>query len=88
VRGELEAEPSIHPPPLRVLSYLAPSIPEGYFELIAEQLRSRTGVAIALDFEASLSGPTPETDPFASGRADVAFVCGPSDYAMLQVPRT
>jgi phosphonate transport system substrate-binding protein len=85
VRGKLSAvpSPSHQGPPLRVLSYLAPSIPEGYFQLVAEHLRGRTGVAVALDFETSVSGPTPETDPFASGRADIAFVCGPS-YAELK----
>ncbi len=36
-----------------------------------------------MDFETSVSGPLPETDPFASGRADAAFVCGPS-YALLR----
>jgi ABC-type phosphate/phosphonate transport system substrate-binding protein len=69
--------------PLRLLSYLAPSIPEGLFELVASAIEAKTGAAVLLDFETSVSGPTPETDPFVSGRADVAFVCGPS-YALLR----
>jgi phosphonate transport system substrate-binding protein len=69
--------------PLRLLSYLAPSIPEGLFELVASAIEAKTGTAVALDFETSVSGPTPETDPFVSGRADLAFVCGPS-YARLR----
>ena len=69
--------------PLRLLSYLAPSIPEGLFELAAEAIASRTGQRVVVDFEASVSGPVPETDPFAAGRADAAFVCGPS-YALLR----
>lgn len=69
--------------PLRLLSYLAPSIPEGLFELVASAIGAKTGVPIELAFEASVSGPTPETDPFVSGRADLAFVCGPS-YALLR----
>ncbi|HTR03034.1 MAG TPA: phosphate/phosphite/phosphonate ABC transporter substrate-binding protein [Thermoanaerobaculia bacterium] len=63
---------------IRLLSYLAPSIPSGLFELVAEEIERRTGVAVALDFETTVSGPTPEADPFAQGRADIAFVCGPS----------
>jgi phosphonate transport system substrate-binding protein len=69
--------------PLRILSYLAPSLPEGLFELVAEAIASRTGGRVTVDFETSVSGPVPETDPFASGRADAAFVCGPS-YALLR----
>jgi phosphonate transport system substrate-binding protein len=38
---------------------------------------------VEVDFETTVSGPVPETDPFASGRADAAFVCGPS-YALLR----
>ena len=69
--------------PIRLLSYLSPSIPAGLFELVAAEIRARTGGEVALDFETSVSGPTPETDPFAQGRADVAFVCGPS-YPLLR----
>jgi phosphonate transport system substrate-binding protein len=69
--------------PLRLLSYLAPSLPEGLFRLVGERIAARTGRRIAVDFETSVSGPTPDTDPFASGRADLAFVCGPS-FAMLR----
>jgi phosphonate transport system substrate-binding protein len=69
--------------PLRLLSYLAPSLPEGLFELLAEAISAGTGRRVTVDFETSVSGPVPETDPFASGRADAAFVCGPS-YALLR----
>ena len=71
------------PPPLRLLSYLAPSIPEGLFELVGDAIASRAGRRVVVDFETRVSGPVPETDPFASGRADAAFVCGPS-YALLR----
>ena len=69
--------------PLRLLTYLAPSIPEGFFALLAEAIAASTGRRSTLDFETAVSGPVPETDPFASGRADAAFVCGPS-YALLR----
>jgi phosphonate transport system substrate-binding protein len=69
--------------PLRLLSYLAPSIPAELFELVASAIEANTGAAVLLDFETRVSGPTPETDPFTSGRTDIAFVCGPS-YALLR----
>jgi phosphonate transport system substrate-binding protein len=68
---------------IRLLTYLSPSIPAGFFELVAEEIQSRTGGDVKLDFETSVSGPTPETDPFEEGRADIAFVCGPS-YPLLR----
>lgn len=70
-------------PALRLLSYLAPSIPAGLFELTAEAIASRVGRPVIVDFETTVSGPEPGTDPFASGRADAAFVCGPS-YVQLR----
>ncbi|HYX22498.1 MAG TPA: PhnD/SsuA/transferrin family substrate-binding protein [Thermoanaerobaculia bacterium] len=69
--------------PLRLLSFLAPSLPEGLFRLVGERIAAATRRSVELDFETTVSGPTLETDPFASGRADLAFVCGPS-YAVLR----
>jgi phosphonate transport system substrate-binding protein len=68
---------------IRLLTYLAPSIPAGLFELVSAEIESATGVGVALDFETRVSGPTPDADPFADGRADVAFVCGPS-FSLLR----
>jgi len=69
--------------PLRLLSYLSPSIPEELFELIAETLERRMGAPVGLEFETRVSGPAPDSDPFADGRADLAFVCAPS-YPLLK----
>ena len=69
--------------PLRLLSYLAPSLPDELFELIASELARRTGGPVSLDFERRVSGPTPEDDPFREERADLAFVCAPS-YPLLR----
>ena len=68
---------------IRLLTYLAPSIPAGLFELVAAEIETAAAVGVALDFETSVSGPTPEADPFADDRADLAFVCGPS-YSLLR----
>jgi phosphonate transport system substrate-binding protein len=70
-------------PSIRLLTYLAPSIPAGLFELVAAEIEGAAGVRVALDFETRVSGPTPDADPFADGRADIAFVCGPS-YSLLR----
>lgn len=63
---------------MRLLTYLSPSIPSGLFDLVAAQIEAATGLPVSLDFETAVSGPTPESDPFETGRADLAFVCGPS----------
>jgi phosphonate transport system substrate-binding protein len=58
---------------LRVISYLAPSIPAEFFELIAADLGA------SLDFNPAISGPLPGDDePFTAGRVDVGFVCSPT----------
>jgi phosphonate transport system substrate-binding protein len=68
---------------LRLLSYLAPSIPGGFFIAVAERLGAELGVPVDVDFDTSVSGPSPANDPFPAGRADLAFVCGPS-YPLLR----
>ena len=58
---------------LRLITYLAPSIPEELFRLVAAQLEA------SLVFETSISGPLEgDDDPFADGRADLGFVCAPT----------
>jgi phosphonate transport system substrate-binding protein len=69
---------------LRLLSYLAPSIPEELFELVAAELRAATRMPVDLAFETRVSGPSAEDDPFAAGRADLAFVCAPSYPALRE----
>jgi ABC-type phosphate/phosphonate transport system substrate-binding protein len=64
---------------LRLITYLSPSIPAGLYELIARDLAEQCGVATDLRFEERISGPLAgDEDPFASGAADVGFVCAPS----------
>jgi len=68
--------------PLRFLTYLAPSIPRAFFEQTVDAVAARLGIDATLDCETEVSGPSPDTDPFVSGRADFAFVCAPS-YPLL-----
>jgi len=64
---------------IRLISYLAPSIPAPFFELVARHIESSTGVATSIAFEQSISGPLAgDDDPFADARADVGFLCAPS----------
>jgi hypothetical protein len=78
---------------LRLISYLAPSIPRGFFELVAKTIADGCGVAVDLRFDEEISGPLPGDDnPFADGSADVGFVCAPTfrwlrrDLELLPVP--
>lgn len=64
---------------IRLISYLAPSIPAELFALVAKQIESATGVPTSVTFEEAISGPLAgDDDPFADGRADVGFLCAPS----------
>jgi len=64
--------------PLRVVTYLAPSIPERFFQVIADLLGQRLGSGAELTVEARTSGPLPGGDPFQRDEADVGFMCAPS----------
>jgi phosphonate transport system substrate-binding protein len=58
---------------LRLITYLAPSIPEELFRLVARRLGA------SLELETRISGPLEgDDDPFADGRVDVGFVCAPT----------
>ena len=64
---------------LRVLSYLAPSVPASLFEALATRMGAELGEDVALRFDESRSGPRPgEDEPFTSGRVDLAFLCATS----------
>jgi phosphonate transport system substrate-binding protein len=64
--------------PLRVITYLAPSIPERFFRVIADHLGERLGCGAELIVEGRTSGPLLGDDPFQRGEADVGFMCAPS----------
>lgn len=58
---------------LRVVTYLSPSIPSAFYELVARELNAE------LRFEEAISGPLEgDDDPFSRGAADVGFICSPS----------
>lgn len=64
---------------LRLLTYLAPSIPADFFRLVADVIAADTGVEVDLQFERRISGPMPgDENPLAAGTADIAFLCAPS----------
>ena len=63
---------------LRVITYLAPSIPERFFRVIADHLGQRLGTGAELIVETGTSGPLPGDDPFERDEADVGLMCAPS----------
>ena len=64
---------------LRLITYLAPSIPAALFERVAAHVAESCGVEARLEFETRISGPLEgDDDPFADGRVDVGFVCAPT----------
>lgn len=66
-------------PPLRVTTWLAPSLPLGLFETLVDAIRARTGRSVELTSETAVSGPRPWVDdPFRRGEVDLGFLCAPS----------
>ena len=64
--------------PLRVITYLAPSIPARFYRVIADHLGEKLGAGAMLTIEQRMSGPLPGDDPFERDEADVGFMCAPS----------
>ena len=64
---------------LRLISYLSPSIPEGFYQTIAAGIRKDLCCDVQLQFEERISGPLAgDINPFAEGNADIGFVCSPT----------
>lgn len=64
---------------LRLISYLAPSTPAGFFERVATAISVRAGCDVQLRFEERISGALPgDENPLGVGSADVRFVCRPT----------
>jgi phosphonate transport system substrate-binding protein len=66
---------------LRLVTWLAPSLPLELFEAIAAAVGD-CGLRTTLASVTDLSGPNPGTDPFSAGGADVGFVCAPTYLAL------
>src|SRR5688572_25378256 len=66
-------------PVSRLVTYLAPSLPEGLFQLVGEAIAESCGVEVRLRVEPSISGPLPgDENPFAEETAEIGFVCAPT----------
>lgn len=64
---------------LRMLTYLAPSLPDVLFESLARHVEDRLGIEVDLRYDRTRSGPRPgEPEPFSDGEVDVAFLCATS----------
>jgi phosphonate transport system substrate-binding protein len=65
--------------PLRLTTWLAPSLPLALFEALGAAISRHTGRPVALASETLESGPRPGVhDPFRRGEVDVGFLCSPS----------
>jgi phosphonate transport system substrate-binding protein len=65
--------------PLRLTTWLAPSLPLSLFQLLADRIGQWTGQSVQLTSDTAWSGPRPWLhDPFESGEVDVGFLCAPS----------
>ena len=68
---------------LRLISYLAPSIPRGFFEVAATAMSEGASLDVDLRFDQLISGPLAgDPNPFRDGTADVGFVCSPTYHWM------
>lgn len=71
---------------LRVVSYLAPSLPDHLFVALADHLGGELRTEVELTFDVSRSGPRRgEDEPFGRGDVDLGFVCATS-YVWLREP--
>lgn len=72
---------------LRVLSYLAPSVPAELFDVLAAHLETAAGFDVDVGFDSSRSGPRPgEPEPFSGAEVDVAFLCATSYVWLTNAP--
>lgn len=72
---------------LRLLSYLAPSLPADLFVGLGRYLSDDLGVDVQVGFDATRSGPRlGEAEPFSTGEVDLAFVCASSYVWMTTGP--
>lgn len=73
--------------PLRLVSYLAPGVPERLFAVLADHLSRWLDDGVDLILDVSRSGPTPgEERIFRPGGIDLAFVCSTSYVWMRDRP--
>jgi phosphonate transport system substrate-binding protein len=69
-------------PEIRLVTYLSPSIPQAFFEALADHLQRYLGnEQVSLRIETRLSGPGRGYESSSFGdRVDVAFMCAPSFF--------
>lgn len=64
---------------LRLLTYLAPSLPAALFEMLADHLAAALGCDVELRYDHARSGPRPgEQEAFRRSDVDIAFMCATS----------
>lgn len=64
---------------VRAITYLTPAIPRDFYATVIQHVARDIGEPMDLAVDERFSGPPlGEPNPLADGRADLAFVCGPS----------
>ena len=70
---------------LRVVTYMAPSIPLEIYRHLCDYVAQRLGVTATLVSDTRGSGPRAGSDnPFSRAEADVGFMCAPCFVALAQ----
>ncbi len=73
--------------PLRLRTYLTPSVPRPLFAYLADYLGERLGMPTELQIETHHSGPPRgQLDPFTEGTLDIGFFCAPPYIWLLERP--
>lgn len=63
---------------LRLMSYLAPSVPAGLFEVLADHIGAALGTSVELSFDTCQSGPRLGDPVGLAAGTDLAFICATS----------
>lgn len=70
---------------LRAATYLSPSIPVGYYEMILHYLEEKLGIYTTLLYESRWEGPHPDRpDPFTNNEIDMAWMSSTVYLRMLR----
>jgi phosphonate transport system substrate-binding protein len=72
---------------LRLITYLAPSIPLELYEALRAYLERALGLPCELSSERRRSGPTAADNPFARDEADIGFMCAPCYLSLASAKR-
>ncbi len=69
---------------LRIMTWLAPSVPMGLYRRIGEELSTRLGREVTVQSSVNAAGPNPGVgNPFSWGTVDIGFMTAPVHRALI-----